>query len=108
MPAVEQAFIPLPDEETQGGASMRLLTIHFGQEAGISFPPPSQIVGNTLFRWDPPLSLDDARGGIIGGRSAMWHPKRTRTSSIFGDEGRDFAGRTRHPEELGDIDEWQP
>ncbi len=104
MPSVEQAFIPLPDEETPGGFSMRLLTIHFGQEAGTPFPPPSQIVG-TLFRWDPPLSIEDAKGGVIGGRSAMWHPLRTKTDSLYGLEGRDFAGKSKNLEEV-DENEW--
>lgn len=106
MPAFELPVLPLTDEETVGGAAMRLLTVHFGTEAGITFPPPDQLVNaEHLFRWDPPLSAQDAAGGIIGGRSAMWHPSRNVRMSIEGPEGADFAGKTSTEQDAA-LEDW--
>lgn len=91
-------------EDNFAGASMRLLTIHFG------FPDPPVLNNPSLpkfVRWDLPLTFDDMKFGQLGSRSAMWHPARTLTTNSAGVDGKDFAREGDvEATDSQDIDEW--
>lgn len=75
-------------EDNYAGATMRLLTVHFG------FPDPPVASNPALprfVRWDLPFNFDDMKYGREGSRSAMWHPARTLNKNSAGVDGKDFA-----------------
>ena len=45
-----------------------------------------------ILMWDEPNSIEDSVDGIIGDRSRLWHPARTKTENELGMDGKDFMG----------------